>query len=212
MTFNSSHTLTSGVNLIGLSGHAGSGKDTASDFLCDTYKNYYYESFAAPLKDAASAAFGISREDFDSHELKEVSNELWNVSPRQVAQFIGTEMFRATLSKLLPYIGEDFWVKRLHLRLNNDFTPPDVGAYEFGDTVIITDVRFQNEYDFIMANGGSVIHLTRLGADGNIGIPNHASESSYNKHTPERTYLCENNGTVKELYKKLADIISAMKY
>jgi hypothetical protein len=121
-------------------------------------------------------------------------------------------MFRDTVHKLIPNVSDDFWVKRLALRLNNEYIPDGVGEYEEGDTVVITDVRFQNEYDFIIENGGTIIHLTRPGADGNIGIPGHSSEHTILLHKPERTHLCENNGTFSELHRKIANIIVSLKY
>lgn len=202
-----SYILTSGVKLIGISGKAGSGKDTVADFLTSTYKNYYYEPFAYGLKDAAAAAFGLPRNVFDDRDLKESQQVAWGVSPRQIAQFLGTEMFRNTINQLIPGIGENFWVHRMYGRCQGTLVPDDVGAYEPGDTVVIPDVRFQNEYDFIIANKGIVIHLTRAGADGNIGIPSHQSEAGFNFHTKELTYEVENNGTISDLHRKIANII-----
>lgn len=69
-------------------------------------------------------------------------------------------------------------------------------------------MRFQNEYDFIIANNGIVIHLTRPGFSGNVGISNHASESGIaNFHTPEATFHVENNSTLPELYAKIDAIV-----
>lgn len=204
--------ITSGVLLIGIHGKAGVGKDTASDFICDNFKNHYYESFAAPLKAAASEAFGIPLDWFNSPDLKEQEHPNWGVSPRKIAQFLGTEMFRDTIPKLIPSAGTEFWIKRLALRLNNLYIPEGVGEYEEGDTVVITDVRFQNEYDWIIENGGSIIHLTRPAITGTVGILNHPSEQTILLHKPERTYPCENNGTLQDLHRKIANIIVSLKY
>ena len=198
--------LKSGVKLIGLYGHAGSGKDTVADLLTDTYKNHYSHAFADPLKAACSVAFGIPVDDFHNQEKKEELNPNWSMTPRTIAQFMGTEIFRDEVSKIVG-IGEDFWIKRMFLRLNNDFIPDDEAAYEEGDTVVISDVRFQNEYDWIVGNNGVIIHLTRPGADGNIGIPGHASEQKLNLHSNERTYSCKNDGTISDLHRNIANII-----
>lgn len=204
--------VTSGISLIGIYGHARAGKDTAKDFICDNFKNHYFTSFADSLKESAAAAFGIPSSHFYSEDTKEMTNPYWGVSPRQIAQFLGTEMFRDTISKLLPDIGNDFWIRRTLLRLNNDYVPDTEGEFEYGDTVVIPDVRFQNEYDFIIENGGIIIHLTRPGADGNIGIPNHPSESSLDLHTKERTYTCVNDSSLQDLHLKLANIIVSLRY
>jgi hypothetical protein len=199
-------------NLIGIHGHARAGKDTVKDFLISTYSDHYSISFADPLKEAASVAFGIPLEWFYQDSLKEIDHPNWSTSPRKIAQFMGTEMFRDTIHKLVPSVGDDFWVTRLALRITNRYVPEGEGHFDTDDTVVIPDVRFQNEYDWIIENGGIIIHLTRPGADGNIGIPGHASESSLNLHNIERTYECVNDSTLPSLYKKIADIIISLKY
>lgn len=204
--------ITSGVSLIGIHGKASAGKDTAKDFIIDNFKNYYTLSFADPLKEAASAAFGIPLESFYDTEEKESSLTPWGISPRVIAQFLGTEMFRDTVVKLIPNISNNFWLHRAAMRLNNIYTPENEGDFSEGDTVVIPDVRFQNEYDWIIANGGIIIHLTRPGADGIVGIANHPSEQFINLSNQERTYLCENNGTLSELHRKIANIIVSLKY
>ena len=198
--------------LIGIHGHARSGKDTAKDFIIENFINHYSISFADPLKEAAAVAFGIPVNHFYQDEIKEMVNPNYGVSPREIVQFMGTEMFRETIWKLLPSVSNDFWVKRAELRLTNQYLPEDEGEFTPEDTVVIPDVRFQNEYDWIVQNNGIIIHLTRPGADGTVGIPGHASESQLNLHDKERTYTCENNGTISQLRQKIANIIVSLKY
>ena len=211
MTFHTVPT-TSIPSLIGIYGHARSGKDTVKDFIVNNFKNHYAMAFADPLKEAAAAAFGIPLDHFYDSESKEEINESWQVSPRAIAQFLGTEMFRETVAKLLPVIDNNFWIQRAHMRLTNAFVPEDEGEFTLEDTVVISDVRFQNEYDYIINSGGIIIHLTRPGANGNIGISNHASEQSINLHSIERTYTCDNIGTISELHRKIANIVVSLKY
>ncbi len=198
--------------LIGICGHARSGKDTVTDFLLTTYPNHYQLAFADPLKEAASVAFGIPLGWFYSDDLKDTVHPNWNKTPRQIVQFMGTEMFRDTVPKLLDEVGNDFWVQRAILRLSNLYIPEDEGTFDQGDTVVISDVRFQNEYDWIISTGGIIIHLTRPAADGNIGIPGHASESTLNLHNKERTYECINDSSIQELHRKTANIIASLSY
>ena len=198
--------------LIGIHGHAGVGKDTIAMYLNEWYIDCYCESFASPLKDAASQAFGIPRFHFDQSEIKELDNPYWNVSPRKIAQFLGTEMFRETIAKLIPEIGNDFWVKRLEGKLTQQILLEDEGEYNENDCVVIPDVRFQNEYDWITGNNGIVIHLTRAGKDGNIGIPNHASESGIFLNAPSRTYTISNNSSIGDLYNEVDRCIETFPY
>ena len=200
------------MNLIGIHGHAGVGKDTAANFICNTYKNHYIESFAGPLKEAASIAFGIPLENFHDKDLKEETDENWGVSPRAIAQFMGTEMFRDTIHKLMPELKYSFWIARMNQRLKGRFIPEGLAEYDDDDTIVIPDVRFQDEYDWILSEGGIIIHITRDGHNGNVGISNHPSESSINLHNSERTYICVNNYSLNELYKTISNILTVSKY
>ena len=191
--------VTSGVKLIGIHGKAGAGKDTIANFLIDTYKNYYLQPLAEPLKQVAAIAFGIPEDHFHGRDLKEIKNEYWDKSPREIAQFIGTEMFRTLY-------GPDFWLRRALLRLNNQYIPEDEGEYQEGDTVIISDIRFQNEAEFIWNNKGIIIHVNRPGLSG-VGIQNHASEQGINFNVGGETYEVINDSTIPELHRKVANII-----
>jgi len=189
--------------LIGICGHAGSGKDTVGFYLKEKHDNTYKLAFADPLKEAAAQMFGVAVDVFYDSE-KEVRNDFWGVSPRQMAQFFGTEMVRETIPKLLPEVGSNFWVRRMVQRLTGaEYTVP----YDSDDVVVITDVRFQNEYDWIVSQGGIIIHLTRTGADGTVGIPGHASEAGIDFHHEHVTYTLDNNSTLEKLYEDVDDTI-----
>lgn len=191
--------------LIGIHGHAGSGKDTVADYIRFTRENTWKIPFARALKEACVRLFGMPLESFHELELKEAVHPYWNISPRQAAQFFGTEMVRETLPRLLPTIGSNFWIHRLAMTLNGlDESMP----YDSDDVVVIPDVRFQNEYDWIIANGGIIIHLTRPGADGIVGIPSHASEAGILHTCPERTYPLSNQGSLDDLHAKVEDILT----
>jgi len=191
--------------LIGICGHAGAGKDTVGDYLHKTRDNTYKLAFADPLKDAAAAMFGIPILEFYDPDYKEVPNEFWGVSPRQIAQFFGTEMVRENLGRLLPDVAENFWVTRMVNRITGQGEQTEYDEY---DVVVITDVRFQNEYDWIISQGGIIIHLTRPGADGTVGIPGHASEAGLQFASPEQTYRLYNNLTLEFLYEEVNKIVT----
>lgn len=195
--------------LIGICGHAHSGKDTIASYLHKTRSNTWTEPFAAHLKAAASVMFGIPIDNFNDNEYKEIPDDYWKVSPRQIAQFFGTEMVRNNISALLPGIAHHFWVYRMEAVLSNQLGDVE---YDTNDVVVIPDVRFQNEYDWVLAQDGIIIHLTRTGADGTVGIHGHESEHGIGfPHTPERNYYLENNGRLDDLYAITNGIVSAAK-
>ena len=64
-------------------------------------------------------------------------------TPREALQKMGTEVGR-------DVFHTDFWVYELENRLKL-----------YTDPVVITDVRFPNEIDWIRSNGGKVYHIQR---------------------------------------------------
>jgi hypothetical protein len=179
------------VKLLGIAGHSGVGKSEISQYLLDSYENTYQLAFADPLKHGCAELFGIDTNDFYDQESKEQADPVWGVSPRKIAQFVGSEIFRDRIAQLIPWIGNDFWLHRFAGVINSRLYYPgefdDYTTYDPEDIILVPDLRFQNEYDFIIANGGIVIHVSRYGCDGNIGIIGHQSEKGFNAHTPEQT-------------------------
>jgi hypothetical protein len=193
----------SSLNLIGVHGHAGVGKDTAVEYLNEKYEAVYGESFAAPLKRCAAEAFGIPLLEFNDRELKESPNEYWGVSPRKIAQFVGTELFRYHVHALLGADFDTFWITRLVGRLIGELPPPEgEGYYEVGDTICISDVRFQNEADWIYSNDGWILHIVRPEFEGAVGISGHASEAGI-EFSGFNTWLIRNNSTLEVFHQEL---------
>ena len=175
--------------LIGISGHAGSGKTTLAHLITDYYLKYKKFSFASSLKFATEEIFTLGRFYQDD---KGAKDSYWKLSARELYQFIGTELFRETF-------GPDFWIKVLQRKLISIYdSPHDV-------LVVIDDVRFQEEADWIVNSGGSMIHLTREGVEGKVGILNHTSEAGidYSATNPFRkgTNLFEiENSVIDNIY------------
>lgn len=179
--------------LIGITGHAGAGKDTAASYAQDHFSGIYIHAFADALKKACAELFGVSGDKFYDRLEKETIVSDWGVTPRMMAQFVGTELVREHMWKLLKGDTDDFWIRRLVISLQN-------WNYTDDSIVIVPDVRFQNEFDWIISNGGYILHLTRPGFEGKIGIPGHKSEAGISPHTPERIFYIANNSTLDHLY------------
>lgn len=148
--------------LIGLTGKARSGKDTAADVLEHLYDFRRY-AFAGPLKKGLRAMLGLSIDHTDGY-LKEHPIARFNdKSAREMLQTLGTEWGRT-------HVDENLWV--------------NLGLYEWEKqsaedrSLVITDVRFDNEAEAIRAAGGIICHITRVTPDcPPINVPGHASEA-----------------------------------
>lgn len=202
---NPSLSQSSFPTLIGIHGNAGTGKDTIAKYLHSTRPNTWAEAFADPLKKACSEMFGIPLDVFYDPQKKAEYIIYWDKTPREILQYFGTEIAR--------HYDHDFWVRRMALELTGR---SNSGVeYTAEDTVIITDVRFQNEADYIQSSGGYIIHLTRPGYCGKVGIKDHESEKAeldfWNFSQGDRYYAIDNTGTLDDLFAKVDEAVSYFK-
>jgi len=169
--------------LIGISGKAQSGKDTLGKFLCDEYHCMHYY-FAKPLKEGAKVMFNLTDDQIAN---KEVPIEPWGISPRKIYQVLGTEVGRG--------IDPAIWIKNAEMFIKKN---P-------GFTVVITDVRFDNEATFIRNRGGFVINIVREQND--IVENRHSSEGGL---TPDNVDLyVHNNGTIEDMCNEVTYMIQS---
>lgn len=163
--------------LIGITGLAGSGKDTLADALVYDRGAEKY-NFALPIKHALNAMFGWTMEQWDDRIWKETKIAWLGKSPRQCAQTLGTEWGR-------DLVHPDLWMliaEDRYLKYRQDHS---------GGPFIIPDVRFENEVDMIHRNGGIVVKISRLGVN---AVSAHVSE----KGIEEVDYILANHGTVRQ--------------
>lgn len=201
-----------GIQLIGISGAPESGKDTSALYLHGMFQDTYIEHFADPLKAAVSAAFGIDVSALNSTEQKKLIHPFWKTTNRKILQFFGTEMFRETINRLIAGTGPNFWVDRMYGKLTGELLLDGDGVYGEGDTVVIPDVRFQNEIDFIYAHGGITIFVKRRNHETDVGgFDGHASEQlSELRYDPHKHYLLVNDGTIPDLHTEIEKILPAI--
>ena len=167
--------------LIGFAGKARSGKDTAGKYLVDNYQFVRY-SFAQPLKDGAKAMFNLTDEQIEN---KEKVIEPWGRSPRELYQLLGTDVARS--------IDKRVWIKNAEMFVRK----------HPGFSVVITDVRFSNEAEWIRSKGGVVIYLDSK----TRGITNHTGHSSENGlNGDDIDLVIENDGTINQLYEKIENL------
>ena len=187
------------MHLIGLTGRAGTGKDTIADFLVETH-GFVKLAFADPIKDGIKAMLGIGHDDIANRANKEAKLDWLGCSPRHAMQTLGTDWGR-------EMIHPDIWLRITARRTQKIMAMPDTHHIQ---GIVISDVRFENEADWIRAMGGSIWHIKRqhCGLDGAAG--NHASEQAIPRHAADR--IINNDGAPEDTFEfvcKLIDLIEA---
>ena len=177
------------TKLIGITGKAGAGKDTAAAVIkaylhARGEKSKQY-SFADPLKEGCAAMFGIPCSEFYDRDKKEEFHPLWGKTRRELLLMVGTDMLR-------DQFDQEVWVKRGQQELNNN---TESNAY-----TIIPDVRFDNEAEFVTNSGGVLLNIERSAQLRDVAEIQHKSEDGVDL-TNAQTIM--NDGTFEDLTKAL---------
>jgi NTP pyrophosphatase (non-canonical NTP hydrolase) len=182
--------------IIAFCGLAQSGKSTAMQAVRQFIHNnspkaaVYTLNFADPLKEAYRA---ITGEFFlDVAEYKNAPSAMFDgMTNRQVIQKIGTDALRNSFDKRI-------WIKCLQKKIEN------LAITEHGHEcyILIGDLRFANEADWVISNNGIIVQVQRKG----VVSDGHESEST----VLVPGHLIKNNGTLEELYEKINNLCWAV--
>lgn len=189
----------SGVTIIGLTGLAGTGKDSAALYLCQEY-GFVQAAFADPIRSMALLFLeeaGLDHAWVTERRLKEEPIDGLDVSARALMQTLGTEVGRA--------LSPNLWIKHLALRLGLDNIPRSTPIH---DRIVISDVRFLNEAAWLLANmRGCLVRLHRSTA---AGVRPHPSEQQV-LDLPASVDLWNNGPTLVGLHGLLDGVMADLR-
>ena len=165
------------MQLVGISGRMGSGKTTLAEVLEE--QGYTRKAFAEPL-------YWIAKRYMFWDGVKDEKG-------RKLLQTLGTECGRAYNSNV--------WVKHMEIYIKSRLNMEQVAKYKSPVKIVIDDLRFPNEADFIRDLGGQVIHLDGKGYD--MGELNkHESEQKLPINTEKDIVLSFPRFNSKDVFKE----------
>ena len=169
------------LTLVGLTGYAGTGKDAVRAILQESGFNGF--AFADPIRTMLNQLLtsnGIDPAWMNERNKKEEIIPALGVSYRHMAQTLGTEWGRG--------LQGDFWLRIADSYLN-DLTWDSTLTH-----FVVSDVRFENEAEWVRERGGVIWRIHRPLAE---PVRGHASESGIDRIAPDLTI--QNTGTMEDL-------------
>ncbi len=163
------------------------GKDTSADYLI---RSYGYEKYALadPMKQAVQSLFHFS-EDQLWGDAKEVVDPYWQVTPREIMQFIGIDTLFEGLATRFPHLGHTFYLRAFD-RWRDDHPK---------SLVVISDLRMQEDVIALKKMGALIIRIKRpeiMLEDTHVSEAQVASVTGYD-------ITIVNDGTIEELEEKI---------
>lgn len=187
--------------IIAICGLKRSGKDTIADYLCSHY-GYTKIKIASPLKKGLQVMFGFTDEQLETNKKDEIDPR-WNVKPRQLMQFLGTDVMQYQLQQIIPDIGRKVWIKSLieeHLNQQEN---------DKNKLYVIPDLRFLHEheelskYDTVFWRVDRISELQKL----NHACDLHVSEKEYLNIPVSHIFK---NETRQDLFKHIDDAMKVV--
>lgn len=166
--------------IIGICGPARAGKDTIARTLMSM--GYVKDSFAAPIRQFVASICGLTLEQLEL--VKDFPSDALNgKTPRYAMQTLGTEWGRKMLA-------QDLWINYLMRRST-------------GQRLVVPDIRFENEAQAILNNGGLILKVVRPGVE--IVESTHSSEAGIPDNLVGHTFV--NDKGIEELGYAVTDLM-----
>lgn len=206
--------------IVGISGLAGSGKDTCADFLVRDH-GFAKVALADPLKRIAADVFGFSYEQLwgpssmrNAPDTRYLRNHGPSLDGRCMCCGFGFDLFPlglATEESQPPcFLTPRFALQQLGTEWGRGCYPDiwieyAVRKSSVAQNVVIPDVRFKNEVDGLRAHGAKLIRVVRSSA-GLVGVAGAHTSETEQASIPDSDFdtVIRNDGTIAEIGEAVA--------
>ncbi len=176
------------MKIIAFTGRKGHGKDSAALTILEirwsdsALKVWTRVNFADLVKETCMRVFDLTAEEVYDPLVKEITLRKYPFeTPRSIMQRVGTELFRSEW----PEVWTEAWEREASQHSH----------------VVVTDLRFLNEYNIIKRHWGAVVRIHRPGIDDSDV---HQSETEMDSFDADVTII--NDGSLEDLERKVLEI------
>jgi hypothetical protein len=142
---------------------------------------------------AVKAFYGIGDDQMFSQPLN-VEDPFWKKAPIDMISML----YRKATERFPDYYERITLMQPLDINASTYITRPNL-ITQGKTAIIIKDIRFENEADYIRSMGGQVWHIVREGA---VAVNAHASEAGIK--IADEDVVIDNNGTLEDYAANLA--------
>lgn len=169
------------MKLLGIHGFKQSGKDTFARMVRQTFTPMQLIAFADKLKEMCAVTFGVPLWVFYDNSLKEQLWGLTGMTPRQ--------MMLSLSDVIKEKYGMDFFLRPVQ----------EKWAQSKETGLIVSDVRYEYEAQWIRDEGGVILHISRPGAESS----DHSSEQGI--EFKQSDYAIGNHGDLEDLKQNVSN-------
>lgn len=152
--------------LLAFAGKNGIGKDTAAEMLTSMPRygveevpleeDFEHHKFSEPLKKGLMAMTGLTWAEVDGPGKDVPMDKLGGKTPRSLLETLGNEWAQGEM-------GGDVWTRHLDGKWSD--------AQRRGKNIVISDLRFEAQADWVRRVGGTVVHLWLDGGESKTPRP-----------------------------------------
>lgn len=172
--------------IIGLTGPAGSGKDTVADWL-EVRHGFSRIALADPIRKGLCAMFDLPMHVFKPGIKEQIIPSIGK-SPRELMQTLGTEWGR-------DMVARDIWLRMASRKIAAALP-----------RIVVTDIRKEDEAQWLRGYGGGIWRIHRSTRK---AVRPHTSESGAISISPDDLAI-PNDGSIDDLFSVIDDVLDGI--